>query len=140
MEKITWDDSYSVGVAELDSQHQRLADLINLLHDQAREPADARLMEKAISKLTVYAFTHFGHEEKLLAQYGYPNLESHVNEHEDFGQTLVKFSRDAAVGMLDQAKLFNFLAEWWAHHILDVDMQYKPYVAQAALHRSPAAG
>lgn len=129
MAKIIWDDSFSVGVAELDSQHQRLADLVNLLHDHAREPLDNKLMEKAISKLTVYAFTHFGHEEKLLAQCGYPDLESHMGEHEEFGQALMKFSREAAVGMLDRPKLFNFLSEWWAHHILEVDMQYKPFIA-----------
>lgn len=129
MDMITWNESFSVGVAELDSQHQRLADLINLLHAQAQEPADNKLLEKAISKLTVYAFTHFGDEEKLLARCGYPDLEAHIAEHEEFGQTLMRFSRDAAVGMLDRPKLFRFLKEWWAHHILDVDRQYKPFVA-----------
>ena len=33
MSLIQWDDSYSVGVAELDAQHQRLIQMINELND-----------------------------------------------------------------------------------------------------------
>lgn len=130
MDKIIWDDSLSVGVAELDSQHRRLADLINLLGEEARASGNGKLLEKAIGKLTVYAFTHFGHEEKLLAQCGFPGLEAQRAEHDDFSQTLMRFSRDAAVGMLDQTQLFNYLSKWWAHHILEEDMRYKPFLAQ----------
>lgn len=130
MDKIIWDDSLSVGVAELDSQHRRLADLINLLGEEARASGSGKLLEKAIGKLTVYAFTHFGHEEKLLAQCGFPGLEAQRAEHDEFSQTLMRFSRDAAVGMLDQTQLFNYLSKWWVHHILEEDMRYKPFVAQ----------
>ena len=130
MKKIIWDDSLSVGEAELDSQHRRLADLINLLGEEARESGNGKLVEKAIGKLTVYAFTHFGHEEKLLARCGFPGLEAQRAEHDQFSQTLMRFSRDAAVGLLDQAKLFNYLSQWWAHHILEEDMRYKPFVAK----------
>lgn len=129
MQKIHWDESMSVGVAELDSQHQRLADLVNRLVDLPPGPNNAKFMEQAIAKLTVYAFTHFGHEEKLLARVGYPELEAHRSEHEDFGQTLMRFSHDAAAGVLDRPRLFNYLSDWWTHHILDADMRYKPFVA-----------
>lgn len=129
MALIDWDDSCSVGVAELDGQHQRLADLVNRLHAHVQAQGDGKLLEAAIKKLTVYAFTHFGHEEKLLAEAGYPQLESHRGEHEEFGQMLMRFSGDAAAGMLDRAQLIGFLTRWWSHHILVVDMQYKPLLA-----------
>lgn len=129
MKRIVWDEGFSVGVAELDGHHRRLADLINSLADHAQAESDRQMAEKTISVLRNYAFYHFGREEQLMAQSGFPALESHLAEHERFCETLKQIGNNTAMGLIDLRRLTDFLADWWSHHILEVDMQYKPFLA-----------
>lgn len=131
MKKIVWDEMYSVGVAELDNHHRRLAELINSLIDHAQAASDRQLVEKAMSALRAYAFYHFGREELLMAQSGFPSLGPHLTEHEMFCETLKQIGNNAAMGLVDLKRLSDFLVDWWSHHILEVDMQYKPFMAAA---------
>lgn len=132
MKKIEWDHTFSVGVAELDGHHQRLAELINSLVDHAKAKSDRLLVEKTLSTLTAYAFYHFGREEQLMAQHGFPSLAAHLTEHEQFCETVKQIGNNAAAGLIDIQRLTDFLVDWWSHHILEVDMQYKPFLAAAA--------
>lgn len=132
MKKIEWNETFSVGVAELDGHHRRLAELINSLADHVvHAPGDKLLIDKAISTLAAYAFYHFGREEQLMAQAGFSELPSHLAEHEQFCEMIKEIGRNATMGLIDLKRLTDFLVLWWSHHILEVDMQYKPYLAAA---------
>lgn len=132
MNKIVWDDALSVGVAELDGHHRRLAELINSLVDHGEDLSDKHLINNTISTLTAYAFYHFGREEQLMARSAYPQLESHLAEHERFCETMKEISRNAHMGLTDLKRLTDFLVAWWSHHIREVDVQYKPFLADKA--------
>ena len=77
-----WDDSFDVGVAKLNRQHQRLIGLINQLH-AAREQSKSRhtmesavdeldTMESVIDELIDYSLYHFATEEECMLEYAYP--------------------------------------------------------------------
>lgn len=124
MEKIVWDESFSVGSVELDKQHRHLAELINSVAD-----CDSAVrMQRLLSRLTLYALYHFGREEQLMEECGFPGVGKHVAEHEEFCQTTLRMGRDTVVGIVRPNELFRFLSQWWSHHVLDMDMQYKPYL------------
>ena len=50
-----WDDNYSVGVAEIDQQHQRLIGLINELHEAMTQGSSRNALVSAIDELDTMA-------------------------------------------------------------------------------------
>jgi hemerythrin len=49
MSIIQWDESFSVNVAEIDKQHQRLLEMINELYDAMRQGRGKVIIGKTIT-------------------------------------------------------------------------------------------
>lgn len=49
MPKIVWNESYSVGVAELDTHHRQLADLINRLTEYRQIPCNLAFVDDTLA-------------------------------------------------------------------------------------------
>ncbi|HMV00745.1 MAG TPA: bacteriohemerythrin [Rhodocyclaceae bacterium] len=129
MDKILWDDRFSVGVAEFDDQHRRLAELINQLGDCIGQSAGSEAVADVLSALSEYASTHFEAEEALLQRLGYPELNAQWQEHTEFCETVANACYDASCGSVDLPALSAYLMHWWEDHILLFDMRYKSFVA-----------
>ncbi|MQX35583.1 bacteriohemerythrin [Roseospira navarrensis] len=131
-ELIVWQESYSVGVPELDSQHKGLIDLINRL---SREPANSDLMGWIFAELEAYTKDHFATEEALLKRAGYPDLKTHRREHAAFERWLSAVRQTYAVGVASPSMLSEsvnaFLRDWLVRHILGSDMAYKEILSPA---------
>ncbi len=124
MTKLVWQDEYSVGVKELDYQHEELLDLINRLYDESpKKDLDSCFWN--LNKMVKYAELHFSTEEKLMETYGYEGLEMQRGEHDSF--TMKVFELNAK---LEQTKgdiyadLIDYLKEWYVSHILGTDKGY----------------
>ena len=128
MRKIIWDPSFSVGVDELDGHHQHLGVLINRLAEHIRSPGDGGAVGDILIELADYAIYHFRHEELMMARHGFPQLASHRAEHLQFCEMVAELSYGATLGIVDLSQLFAFLTRWWACHILQEDMKYKPFL------------
>jgi hemerythrin len=130
MEKLEWQSEYSVGVKEIDDQHQSLLDTINTLLVEQRVRYDAAKFSPALYSLIHYAYTHFATEERYLLQVHFPDLKQHVLEHIDFiMKTLslalkVESSRDES-----RTELLRYLKEWYSSHVLGTDRKYIPFLA-----------
>ena len=134
MEKIVWDNNYSVGVQNLDEQHKRIIEIINKLIGAKDATVDSEIISDALSEMTKYASEHFETEEKLMGEYNYPDYSLHKDQHNQFRKQTVKFCLDAM--HYDTAvpiEVLTFLKEWWINHILDSDMQYKTFFSQFGL-------
>ena len=59
MALFTWDTKYSVGLADIDEQHQRLFRLINDLHDAVQHGHGREMMTRVLQELVAYFKTHF---------------------------------------------------------------------------------
>lgn len=124
---LHWDEAYSVGHAQLDSEHRVLLGLINRLHEL--EGGERVAMVEALANLVHYAEDHFRHEESVMAAAAYPGREAHRRLHLRFRQQLNAFL-DHAGGEPErvQDELRTFLAAWWRHHVLEEDTRYRPYL------------
>ena len=72
----------------IDSQHKDLIGRINKLLDSC-EDSDARLTAvKTLDYLSDYTVFHFGAEEDLQKEIGYPGYEKHKAQHEEFKKTI----------------------------------------------------
>lgn len=127
MERITWSDTFSVGVVELDDQHKRLVAMINRLIDEQKTLTRPETIAELITDMTDYALEHFRAEEYLMAEYGYEGKEVHVQVHEDFIRKTQEFMAAPAGPNILSKALLEFLKSWLIDHILNEDMQYKSH-------------
>jgi hemerythrin-like metal-binding protein len=129
MEPVQWSEKFSVGVRELDEQHQQLIKLLNLLiSTQGTANTRSETISDTLMAMTHYAQAHFKAEERLMEAYGFPGLEEQKIQHRDFRKKTVAFSTATYYG-IDQVPeaLLEYLVEWWVQHILEDDMAYRSF-------------
>jgi hemerythrin len=66
MKVLEWDDSYSIGVRELDFQHRQMVSLLNTAHDQLTSDTPAEDLELTLVELVDYATYHMNCERRWL--------------------------------------------------------------------------
>jgi hemerythrin-like metal-binding protein len=122
MALISWSNMLSTGIAEQDTQHKKLIDLINQLNDAMQAGHSADVLGKVLSELVNYTVFHFGYEEKLMAQYKYEDTPAHKLEHAKFVQTAgdLKKKFDAGNAVIS-VEIMNFLRDWLTNHIMKTD-------------------
>jgi len=124
---IYWKEEYNLNIKEIDQQHRKLVDMINVLYDSILRKDDEDVLEQTISDMRDYAFVHFKTEEKYFAQVGFSDAESHQAEHHFFLENVEKFYSEYQTYDLTLAKeVLTFLQEWFINHIVNVDKKYVP--------------
>ena len=128
--KTVWQDSYAVGVKEIDDQHKML---LAILNDLNRAIADARgerrlhqLLWNNFERLNEYAAFHFMSEEKLMQAHLSADaaMARHIAQHRQYWVAIDGFkqrTRQNEAGILPQ--LAEFLNNWWLDHIQVTDAQ-----------------
>lgn len=128
MSKITWNESFSVGVNVLDEQHHKIIDLINRFIDQESQPFDREVLESILSELIEYGFEHLKLEEDMLEEHDYPDFQKHKHEHLLYVQRVTRSAkRKKSLSEEEFIELGDFLNQWWTDHILEEDMKYRPF-------------
>jgi hemerythrin-like metal-binding protein len=127
MEIIEWDESYSVGVPELDEQHRQLFRLINDLFDAQDVTPQSQPLSDLLARMNEYAATHFQSEEKYMAETGYPDIQNHTWAHNQFRKKVEQLHADVVANRRTvSVDMQNFLYEWLSSHILSCDKDYAP--------------
>lgn len=134
MALIKWDPKYSVNIAEIDKQHQKIMDLINQLHDAMLVGKSKDVVGKVLGELVQYTVHHFGTEERLFAKHGYPDRVTHKVEHDALtkraGELKAQFDGGKAPVTIEVLK---FLRDWLTHHILGSDHKYVAFLNAAGV-------
>lgn len=125
MDIAKWDDSYSVGLKEIDDQHKRLFDLINKLYNGMTGNETHDQLAEVIHGLIDYTRYHFKTEEEYFARFGYAESASHIATHTAFVDKIKKFEEDFKTGDVTVSMdLLTFLKEWLIKHIKGEDKKY----------------
>jgi hemerythrin-like metal-binding protein/PAS domain S-box-containing protein len=129
MEPVQWSEKFSVGVKELDQQHQQLIKLLNrLISAQGTIGTHSETISEILMEMTRYAQVHFKTEERLMEAYGFPGLEEQKIQHRDFRKKTVDFCTATTIGVEQiPDALLEYLLDWWVHHILEDDMAYRSF-------------
>jgi hemerythrin len=77
----TWDPALDTGILEIDEQHRALFARATRLVEAIEGKRAADEVAEAIRFLIGYVREHFGAEEALMRQHGYPELEAHAAIH-----------------------------------------------------------
>lgn len=117
-----WDESMSIGVAEIDAQHRRLFDLVNEVDQAVRERHGADIAASALRRLCDYAVEHFAAEEALMDMDAYADYDRHMGQHMDCTTRALEFLQAVNEGKeTDMPAFLDFVAHWAREHIQDVD-------------------
>ncbi len=129
MALITWSDNYSVKIKEIDSQHKKLVDLINQLHDKMKEGRGKEAIGAILDELVKYTVYHFSYEESLFTKYSYPEARVHARVHSDLIAQVKVYIKDfqSGKGILPM-DLMTFLKKWLVEHISGEDKKYTPFL------------
>ncbi len=131
IKQIKWSDEYSIGIDYIDQDHKKLVNLLNqfsIAYDYAQCEDFER---EALDDLVNYTMYHFKREEKLMADYGYPGLVEHQEEHHAMIDTIndyVKIYNKEGHDSLKQVT--NLLTYWLINHIQESDKQYRDYLEE----------
>lgn len=123
-----WDPSkYSVSVPAMDSEHQELIRLMNLLFEKSKEKKPKSEILDAMNALAQYTVKHFQDEEKyFMSLPNYPGAVIHKKIHGDLlsrvADYITKYQNqpDSEV----DPEFFNFLKIWLSAHIAGIDKKY----------------
>jgi len=112
------EDNLKLGIPEIDSQHETMISLVNLIHETMLQGADKAALDGLLSRLLEHTQTHFAYEEELMSRYNYPGYEAHKSEHNRLMQHLIDLAERYSNGEL----LLSFavaleLKGWAAVHI-----------------------
>jgi len=132
---IVQNSKYSVKVASIDGQHQKIFDTIHLLDQALAEGKGKTVVKQVLDDLVSYTMQHFNSEEALLEKQGYPRLTSHKVEHKALIDKVKGFQKDFQAGRTGvAAELMGFLMSWLKDHILATDQQYSPFLVEKGVH------
>lgn len=86
--KMEWNAGMSVGIPEIDHDHKRFIFLVNDLNRSIVARWSLSGIKQRLQFIIEDAEQHFSHEEMLLLEWKYPDLESHAMRHEQIMQEL----------------------------------------------------
>jgi hemerythrin-like metal-binding protein len=71
---------------------------------------------------------HFQHEEQLMREIDYPEMDNHIERHKRLLVQLAGLSSNFAKGQFDRNVSKNYLTEWLLNHIGNTDSKLAEYI------------
>lgn len=132
---FAWEDSFSVGVKEIDEQHRKLVEMLDDFYQglAAHQPDGA--LAQLLERMARYTQYHFALEERLMALHGYPGLDQQRAQHEQFVQRTFDMAQRHANGRLVLSlEATGFLRNWLKDHICGSDKALGRYLNERGVH------
>ncbi|MDX1594162.1 MAG: bacteriohemerythrin [Gammaproteobacteria bacterium] len=124
---VRWGDHMSVGVPELDADHERIIHKLNELVTAHDRHLDREAIDGLYADLLAIVGAHFAREERAMAECGYEGLAYHAGEHRRIRARLLEIqehelhAEEAEV----RAEVREFLTNWLYGHVLVDDFAYR---------------
>ena len=121
---IRWDSSFQIGHSEIDAQHEgwflTISDFLDSI-DTAR-------FKEFEDVMLAYTAMHFEHEESLMREIDYPEIDDHIMRHRRLLAKLTDLSSHFAKGQLDREVCKQYLSDWLLNHIRNTDYKLAEYI------------
>lgn len=130
MALMEWNDSFNIGVPEVDRQHRHLVEILNRLHAAMLAGNPPAELARVVQDLLNYTRYHFDAEERAMRDANYPELSAHQQKHRAMVERVEAFSQEMLSGKATVTmRLLVFLKEWLARHILETDRRFGVFMA-----------
>ena len=124
--RFVWDDSYVIGIPEIDEQHRLLFDMIEGLAEIAEGRASVDGMTETMGKLVALARSHLQYEETLAARRADKGYDAAAREHGEFIKKIEGLARYLETAPVDALHTtVEFLKDWIIDHTLIEHRRYR---------------
>jgi hemerythrin len=134
MDRVEWNPEWHTGVKEIDNDHKKLIEVVNIVLEKCGNNADKRQLRSATNKLMKYVGSHFEMEEKILEKRNYPHLDKHKETHLRLMYDILAVKNRLLMDNYNQnsaEQLRNFLfGPWLIGHLQGDDLEYANYFRQ----------
>ena len=124
-EIVKWTEEYSVGVEEVDEQHQKLFAILGNLVEATSTDTQEEKIGPLLDEMAEYAEYHFTTEQTFLTKH--PDFSSHLEKHLEFVQKTVKLKNslleEEGNSALTCHNALVYLFTWLQKHILEQDVK-----------------
>lgn len=129
--RLQWDDSFLIGIDELDFEHKRLIEDINHLHEELSGQDEKGDIEACLGEILARMQAHFALEERVMRKNKYPGLDEHKREHEDLLDSYTTSMLDFinSPGSDRGRPIEDALERWIVEHILVSDRKMSAMIA-----------
>lgn len=127
---VSWSDTFSIGLDEIDDQHKSLFDLINQIWDAIVARSEPQSVFALLDELEKYTVAHFAAEETFMRVTNYPNFDRHKEQHAIFVNRVAEEKKRAIAAGVLSIDLLHFLKDWLVQHILVLDKDYANFTRQ----------
>jgi hemerythrin len=129
MHKYVWIEKYSVGVKEIDLQHQHFFEIANkIIESTGQENISTGELLPKIKELADYSDYHFKAEEDIFKKYNYPDASDHIDGHDSYRKKMKQFIVETEMVGADvkniSLEIAEFAGSWLINHIMVVDQKY----------------
>ncbi|WP_321532188.1 bacteriohemerythrin [uncultured Desulfuromonas sp.] len=126
IEIFPWNKNFDTGISQIDQQHQRLVELLNLLVSHLAFQSEAPTLNTIFEELKSYAIIHFKTEEEIwrTAFADDPWATNHQETHAQFVVEVMRLKSENSDKSFDDdvvAEIVSFLTNWLTLHIIDAD-------------------
>ncbi len=129
MNQIIWKDEYNVNNETIDDQHKKLVGILNEIIDILNSGNVDDDLKKIVKELADYTSDHFSYEEEFMEGIGFPDLETHKNEHSRLTDEVFDTMTQLVSGQkMNLEDVYEFLHGWLINHILENDLKYRDYI------------
>jgi len=121
---MEWKKSYETGNTVVDSEHKEIFTLVQKVMD-ATFTSRKEKVNTAVDFLTSYTLKHFSHEERLMQESAYPDMQKHKAQHKAFAESVgVLVQKINASGETLQLsnEINTVVVDWLIDHVLGSDM------------------
>jgi hemerythrin len=133
MSIVNWNESYLLGIDDIDSHHEHLVALLNDTYDTIVARESAGKIEKIFDDLIAYSKYHFAAEESMMNTLAYPKLDEHVLLHDAFSREIDRFQSEFHNGnTLITVGVLTYLKDWLINHILTNDVDFGKFKSTMA--------
>ena len=128
--EIKWTGFLTVGVPQMDEEHKKFIAQVNELTKAVLECRDKATIRRLMDSMLAEAANHFRNEEKLLAEWNYPERAVHAAKHVQLTAQLDLVKREfetpaiSFMGALKGLQINQLLID----HLLKEDMKYRDFL------------
>lgn len=127
---LIWNEHHRIGITAIDDQHREIIERVNLIADAVDQSARHDAIQEMMDDLILFACEHFALEERLMTEYGFPDLEAHIAEHLSLLQQLNNIRNALLTPNPTKAALVSaFITDWAELHILQADKEIGAFLA-----------
>lgn len=125
---MQWEKEYSIGIDEIDHQHQTLLGYMRLLAEAIDNGGRWTDIHFPLVQLREFAQNHFALEESLMRMSDYTGTADHIEGHRKILKSLTDLEKMSLEKNITNEDA-RFMQQWLIGHIMKTDRDYAEHFA-----------